>query len=471
MNKIEQYNKIAVIGFGVSGQSIAQYALKHDIQVDVYEDKNSFEFDQSILAPYFVNKNFKLFFKDSEKTSQISEYDLIIASPGVPLTHELVVQAQSKNIECITDINLFIRIFREKYKNGKIISVTGSNGKSTTVSLMYEVLKSAGEDVYLGGNIGTSPLDFLDDIQGENPVVIIETSSYQLEYMTGKDYFDIACILNLSDNHLNRYGGSKQLYAKAKLGGIDFDYTTVLVNLDDEYTCTYILPQLKSKDVLAVQFESVNASSVITFENNMIMYKGDVDQVYISDTTQMKLPGLHNVYNAAFVCGVLHVLEIKPSESIENSAYLFGGLKHRIQHVDTINQITYINDSKSTSPDATSKAITSLNLSDKNIVLISGGNDKDISYEAMKEGWQQNVKGLILLPGTANAKLKKLAQETGVEIIAEVQTMQDAFDSIQSCATEGDIVLLSPATDSHATFKSFEDRGNQFIQCVQNLKN
>jgi UDP-N-acetylmuramoylalanine--D-glutamate ligase len=466
-----QKNKIAVIGFGISGKSVAQYFLKHGVLVDVFEDKKESDYDMGTIQNFIEDTRFSISFSDSSTDINIAEYDYIIASPGVPMTHRLVVLAQSSNIECITDINTFLRIFRAEYPQGKVISVTGSNGKSTTVSLMYQALRAAKVDVYLGGNIGTSPLDFFDEIKTPQPIIILETSSYQLEYMKESDYFDIASILNLSDNHLNRYEGKKELYAQAKLGGIDSTHTQVLLNLDDAYTQKYIIPHIPTKDVLPIQFEHVQNKGVITFENNSIVYSDTEEStVYLSDTSKMKLKGLHNIYNAAFVCGVLYLLDIESTQDIQNALYEFSGLIHRVQYVDSIQDVTYINDSKSTSPDATIKALETIGTS-KNIILISGGNDKNISYESMSDTWTDYVKALILLPGSANQKLKNLAEHTDVELLGEIKTMQEAMDIASNHASAGDIVLLSPATDSHASFKSFEDRGNQFIQCVQNLKN
>lgn len=466
-----QKNKVAVIGFGISGISVSKYFLKQGISVDVFDDKKESDFSLNLLEDFKNNNKFAIYFSDTMQSLDITSYDYVIASPGVPLSHKIIELAKQAGVEYGTDIGIFLKIFRKSYAEGQVVSVTGSNGKSTTVSLLYSALRAGNVDAYLGGNIGTSPLDFFDQIKTEKPVVILETSSYQLEYIKEPDYFDIACILNLSDNHLNRYGGKKELYAQAKLGGINSEHTHVLVNLDDAYTQKYILPALPTKQVLGIQFEHVQNSEAITVENNSILYvQADDKKVYLPDVTSLKVKGLHNIYNCAFVCGVLHLLEIEPTQEIHMAISEFSGLIHRVQHVATIQGVVYINDSKSTSPDATIKAIETIG-SNKNIVLLSGGNDKEISYESMSSVWEEYVKGLILLPGSANQKLKNLASQTGVELLGEIQTMQDAIDITQSYAHEGDIVLLSPATDSHASFKSFEDRGNQFIQCVQNLKN
>jgi len=184
----------------------------------------------------------------------------------------------------------------------------------------------------------------------------------------------------------------------------------------------------------------------------------------------MKITGLHNVYNTAFVCAIFTLLDIELNAKTEQAIYEFGGLIHRTQFVDRINSINYINDSKSTSPDATSKALETLG-TQKNIILISGGNDKDISYDSMKESWSEYVEALVLLPGSANSKLQILASRTDVEVLGECNTMIEAVEIATSHVKENGTVLLSPATDSHASFKSFEDRGNQFIECVKNLKN
>lgn len=464
-------NKIAIIGCGISGMSVARYFLKNNVVVDVFEDKKESDFNKESIQDLISHENFSIYFSDSYTQRDVSTYDFVMASPGVPLTHSIVKEAQDAGVEYMTDINIFLRIFKATYPKGTVISVTGSNGKSTTVSWLHAVLLAAHKDAYLGGNIGISPLDFFDHIKTDQPVIILETSSYQLEYIKESDYFDIACILNLSDNHLNRYSGKKELYAQAKLGGISPQYTDVILNFDDEYTQKYITPFLQTKNILGVQFEHVQNDRVITLENKSLVYtEGDTQEVYVPNVQLMNLKGLHNIYNCAFICAILHLLEIKINEDILNAIYQFSGLIHRIQYVDTINTVIYINDSKSTSPDATKKALETLGTS-KNIILISGGNDKDISYDSMKEMFDEYVQGLILLPGNANTKLKELAQKTNVELLAEVQTMSEAVDIAVQSVSENGVVLLSPATDSHASFKSFEDRGNQFIQCVQNLKN
>lgn len=471
MNGLEiQKNKIAVIGFGVSGRSISRYFLKNNVQVDMFEDKKSIDFDQEALNQFISSTNFKIYFNDSSFEPDITQYDYVIVSPGVHDDHKIILLAQKENIEYITDINAFSRIFRSKYPHGKLISVTGSNGKSTTVSMLCHVLKSTKLDVYLGGNIGTSPLDFLGNFKTDTPIVILETSSYQLEYLKEQDYFDIACILNLSDNHLDRYHGKVELYARAKMGGIDQVKTDVFVNYDDDYTKRYILPNLKARYVWGINFENQKNFEIVTLENDSIIcVDRDSKNIYVPNIEKLSIKGLHNVYNAAFVCGVLYKLDILPDDQIVNAFYSFAGLEHRIQFVGSVKNIDYINDSKSTSPDATIKALEALGKS-KNIILISGGADKDITYESMKSTWQNFVKAVVFLPGNANVKLKKLASESEVKIIGEVQTMMEAVIDAQSFAQAGDIVLLSPSTASFTSFKSFEDRGNQFIECVQKLQ-
>jgi UDP-N-acetylmuramoylalanine--D-glutamate ligase len=460
--------RIAIIGFGISGASVARYFLAKDVCIDVFEDKKESDFKSDLLKEIKTNKNFNIYFSDTRGQFDVLVYDYIIASPGVPLTHPIIQEAILHKVEYLTDINTFLKIFRATYPQGTVISITGSNGKSTTVTLLYDALRSLGLDVYLGGNIGISPLDFFEHIQTDKPIIILETSSYQLEYMNSKDYFDIACILNLSDNHLNRYGGKKDLYAQAKLGGIHNEYTDVILNFDDEYTQKYIIPHLTSKRVVGISFEHPDIHTICTLENNSLIHPHN-KTVYLEDVSKMKLKGLHNIYNCAYVCAVLNLLEYSITQEVKKTLYDFTGLTHRIQYVDVVHDVTYINDSKSTSPDATKKALTTIGQI-KNVLLISGGNDKDISYQSMQEEWVHYVKSLILLPGTANLKLKSLAQVSDVDVLAEVQTMQEACDYAYKNAQPGDIVLLSPATDSHASFASYEDRGNQFMECIKKLK-
>lgn len=462
--------KIAVIGFGVSGKSVSRFFMDNGVQVDVYEDKKAEEFDHASIAEFVADPNFTIYFSGAALDVDIMQYDYVIASPGVPLTHALVTKAKQEGVEFVTDITIFLRLFRARYPYGTVISITGSNGKSTTVSLMIEALKAAGLDAYLGGNIGTSPLDFFTEIKSEMPVIILETSSYQLEYLKDEDWFDIAGITNISDNHLNRYGGDKEVYAKAKLGGIDPEHTSAIINFDDAETKKYIVPFLPTKKVLGVEFESGFSDNVISLEGDSLVYRKNGESVsYVDSVSAMRIKGLHNAYNAAFVCAVLALLDVEPSTAIATAIINFSGLIHRTQMLGEIDDVAYINDSKSTTPDATNKALETVSIS-KNVILISGGNDKDISYESLKENFNSYVKSLILLPGTANPKIKAVAERTGVALLAEIGTMQEAVDVARASARPGDIVLLSPATDSHASFRSFEDRGNQFIECVKSLR-
>lgn len=462
--------KVAVIGFGVSGKSVSRFFLQHDVSVDVYEDKKAEEFDQAAVSEFTADTRFTMYFANTSSDVDVTQYDYVIASPGVPLSHGLVTQAKKEGVEFVTDITVFIRVFRARYSFGRIVSVTGSNGKSTTVSLMYDAIRASETDVYLGGNIGTSPLDFFAEITTERPVVILETSSYQLEYLKDSDWFDVACITNISDNHLDRYGGSKDAYARAKLGGVHPRHTLAVINLDDPESKKYIVPVLPTRNVLGIQFESGFSPNVISLEGDALVYRTEEEStVLVSAVSKMNIKGLHNVYNCAVVCAVLVALEIDSTDAVERAIYDFSGLAHRVQYVDTIDGVTYINDSKSTTPASTNKALEAAG-TDRAVVLITGGNDKGMPYEPMLEPWQQVVKGIILLPGTANPKLKVLAERSGVELLAEVQTMQEAVDVARSAAIEGDTVLLSPATTSYASFKSFEDRGEQFMACVQNLR-
>ena len=462
--------KVAVIGFGISGKSVSSFFLANAISVDVFEDKPAESFDQQMLSEFTADIRFSIYYGGASNDMNVADYDYVIASPGVPLTHPIVSRAREEDVEYVTDINVFLRLFRSRYPHGTVISITGSNGKSTTVSLMHDALKAAGTDVYLGGNIGTSPLDFFSQIRTEKPVIILETSSYQLEYLKPEDYFDIAGITNISDNHLNRYGGNKGVYAKAKLGGIHPDYTDVIVNLDDEDSKKYIIPFLPSRHVLGIQFEFGFSTNVISLEDDTLVHRTEDESItFVESVSKMRIKGIHNVYNCAFVCAALALLEISPDPDIERAIYDFNGLIHRTQFLGEIDGVTYVNDSKSTSPDATNKALETV-ASSKNVILITGGNDKDIPYDPMRDAWTQYVKGMVLLPGSANPKLKMLADGSGVELLGDVLTMQEAFDVARCAAVEGDMVLLSPATDSHASFKSFEDRGNQFMECVRNSR-
>ncbi|MFT5179965.1 MAG: UDP-N-acetylmuramoylalanine--D-glutamate ligase [Candidatus Paceibacteria bacterium] len=457
--------KIAIIGFGVSGQGAGDYLIKKGAEVHYFDERDESKIDEVTLS-IFKDKGFKFFLADNYSDhDDLEGYDILLVSPSVSETHPKVLSAKDKNIPVHLDVTMFLELWNKK---GPVVGVTGSNGKSTVASLLHEVLQSCGRRSHLGGNIGTSPLTWIDKTK-EGDVIIIELSSYQLKFFNDSHYADIAVITNISNNHLDKHNNSFSEYAETKLKIASQSNTELIIDLDNEGIQKYIVPNLKGFDVFPVSLktEYKEASDDGVYTNA----KGDIvvnDKVVFGANTERIIMGEHNFYNIAYVLAVLHKLEVECDATKAISS--FEGLRHRIQKVTEIEGVTYVNDSKSTSPDATLKALETLTTGKKNIVLISGGNNKGATYEILETIFRENIKVVIFTAGPAKEQLIKILDE-GV-IVETADSMKDAVEIAKDRSTAGDIVLLSPAAASNMEmFKNFEERGDMFVTEVSKYEN
>lgn len=476
--------KIAIIGFGVTGKAILRYFIGQTkeknvsdssdsiYQISVFDSKTESDFED-------VSEEIKKYRAEGvefnfEKTDFVEdEFDLIMVSPGVPLTLPVLLRAKEKNIPIKNDITLFI----ENWRNigfGKIVGVTGSNGKTTIVNLLYKYLQDSKIDSIMAGNIGNSPLDILinykDEIGNENDMIaILELSSFQLEAFQSEHHLDVCLISNLSSNHLDRYGGSMQKYANAKMNGIDPQKTEVVLCADDEGIKKYVLPKIKNKKVSLVSFETAldQASQKGVYmdsENDLVLKNSDSVKKVFTHINDRKLLGIHNLYNIAMVYGILDFLNV----NLDNDGTVrnFKGLEHRIEFVRELDSVKYINDSKSSSPTATKVAIESLT-KEKNIILILGGNDKDMNFGVLVEPVSDFVEKIILLPGNIDKKIVKTLSE--IVEIEKADNLVDAVRLAREIAPENGFVLLSPAATSFKLYKNYEERGEHFKNLVKGM--
>lgn len=452
--------KVAIIGFGITGQSACKYLLNHKYSVSVFDSREEKDFDSDVLQKFR-----KVDFQFATNDFKEGDFDLIVASPGVPLSTSVIQRAKEKNIPVHTDVTLFIEKWREI---GPIVGVTGSNGKTTIVTLIYKYLQGVGVNSILGGNVGISPLEELDKNPKEGTVAVLELSSYQLEYFGKEHYLDVCLITNLSSNHLDRYGGKMELYAQAKMQGVDDTKTKVVTCLDDPGIKKYVLPKISAKEVslvsLETQVDSATEDGIYSDDNgNLALKKDGRKEVLFDDIDNRKLIGLHNLYNIAMSYGVLSYLNVDLGR--DDLFREFESLEHRIEFVKEINGVKFINDSKSTSPDSTRVALESIT-NDKNIVLILGGKDKGMDYKSLIPYVEQAVKKIILLPGNSDEKILKTFEET--EII-KTEGMEDTVEKAKKESVSGDIILLSPAAASTQPYKNFEERGEHFKEIVSKI--
>ena len=441
--------KIAIIGYGVVGKAATRYLVQQAGAITIFDRQNWGALKQE--EKDFLEKSQVVFKGGVEETDDLISFDLIISSPGISRYRKDITRAEKKGVPVYTDVTLFLEQWNG---SGKIVGVTGSNGKSTVVSLFEEALKASGNPVLMGGNIGNSPLEWLtDDKSPQDATIVLELSSYMLEYFNKKHILDVSVIISFSQNHLSRHGNLEE-YARVKTAGIYPGKTQVYLG-DTEGIRRYVAPLLGGQEVTFVDLER--------------------SLELIGDTSKVKMLGEHNLLNIGLVAKTLQDMDLYNDQAgfaLEN----YRGLDHRIEFVVESRKIRFINDSKSTSPDATVKALEAVASSEGKVILIAGGVDKGVTYESWKPYFDSGgIRLLVLLPGPADVELTLLAETCGVEAISveyqesqsNLELMQKSVRYAQKNAQAGDVILLSPGAASLNLWSGFEARGDDFIQAVR----
>ena len=387
----------------------------------------------------------------------IDDIDMTVVSPGVPLDLPFILKIKSKNIEIIGEVELAYRLS----KNPMFIGITGTNGKTTTTSLVGEIFKKANKDTYIVGNIGNPVIDTVD-IANENSVLVTELSSFQLESI---DKFKphVSAILNFTEDHLNRHHTMEAyIEAKARIYENQDDKDFCILNYDDEDVKS-LSNNVKAKKIFFSRKAILDCGVYLDKEQNIII---NIDkEITLLNKNELSLPGNHNLENCMAAAAIAYVSNID-IDTIREVLKTFAGVEHRQEFVRNLNGVMFVNDSKATNPDSSIKAVQSYN---KPIVLIAGGMDKHSSFEQFLDAAKENVYALVLLGETAQ-KIKECAQNKGFDNITVVKDMKEAVNVSYQIAKDGDVVLLSPACASWDMYKSFEVRGIDFKDNVNNLK-
>lgn len=393
-------------------------------------------------------------------TGELPDYilptlDLVVISPGVPLDHPDVIRIINKNIPIWGEIELAYR-----YTKGKIIGITGTNGKTTTTTLVGKIMKTYYPEVYVVGNIGNSYSDFVLSAS-ENAVFVIELSSFQLETIHSFTP-DVSAILNITPDHMDRHHTMEAyIAAKERIAMNQTRESVCILNYEDEHLRS-IAHGLRSKVLF---FSSRNALKEGLFlEDDDIYYAYEDKTQYICNVKELHLLGTHNYENVMAAVGIAITMGI-PLSNIRKALINFKGVEHRIEYVECINGVTYYNDSKGTNPDASMKAIMAMKYP---TILIAGGYDKKSSFDSWVASFGDKVKCLIVYGQTKN-KIAKTARKHGFHNIIIVENLKEAVRLGAEKANPGDVVLLSPACASWDMFKNFEERGNLFKQYVREL--
>lgn len=445
--------KVLVVGLGISGVSTVKALDKLGANMVVSDIKTQYELRDYIDEIKDIDVEYVL----GTNEVPLDEIDLIVKSPGAPLDLQVFKRANKRGIEVITDLELAYRI----NPNRNIIAITGTNGKTTTTTLIGEYFKKAGYNTYVMGNIGVGVLWNMIN-SGDDDIFVIEASSFQLE-TTYEFKPKISIILNITPDHLN-WHRTFENYVNAK--------KKIFANQgEDEYTV------LNYDDSLLRDMEDEIKSNLIWFSVDNKLSKGiyiedgyividDGDQIKrVVKAEEIKILGKHNLENAlaSVAIGWIMGLDIEIIREVLKS---FPGVEHRIEYVDTIDGVKFYNDSKGTNSDASIKAIEAVN---SPIILIAGGMDKGTEFDDFILSFDGKVKALVLL-GETKGKIAKTAHKYGFNDVYLVKDMEEAVKKSFNLAKQGDNVLLSPACASWDMYHSFEARGEHFKGIVCGLK-
>jgi len=430
--------KISILGAGKSGKSCARLALKMGYEVILSDISNNVKFE---------NYN-KLTLELGGHSDKILESDFIVVSPGISSEISIIKKAQKLEIPIISEIE-----FASWFTNSNILAVTGSNGKSTTVSMIHQILSGANCDSFLGGNIGTpfseNVLLEIEKKKLAECVHVVELSSFQLERLK-KFKSQISCILNISEDHLDRYVDMND-YINAKLNIINVS-EKIIYNSNDS---------LLSKKInnIKTSHSLIEHESIYEIHDNSIFNKRTKKNIL--SLNQTNLIGEHNLFNALIACTVANLYGIDEKSIIEEIIN-FQPLAHRLEFVRCANGVNYYNDSKSTNVNST---ITALNSFENNIVLILGGMNKGVDFSELSSRLK-SVKKVFCYGNSGQAILKALESSINIEYI---KNFKNCITSVITQSNHNDNVLLSPACASFDQFSNYQERGESFKKMVMNI--
>ena len=442
--------RVVVLGAGESGAGAAVLAKLKGFDVFVSDSSPIKENYLSLLKEYNIENE-----SGTHTMDKILNADEVIKSPGIPDTVPVMRAILEKGIPVISEIE-----FAGRYTNAKMICITGSNGKTTTTLLTYHILKSAGLNVGLAGNVGKS---LALQVATQNfDYYVIELSSFQLDNMY--DFkANIAVLLNITPDHLDRYGYEMQNYVDAKFR-ITQNQTEndVFIFWNDDPIITEELSKYNLKSKL-YPFAETNSKGVAAYKEGRNIIINDKDGAISIEEEALSLEGRHNLFNSLAASISAKVLEIR-KEEIRAALSGFKGVEHRLEKAGRVRGVDFINDSKATNVNSCWYALESM----KNpVVLILGGKDKGNDYTEIEQLVKDKVKAIVCL-GVDNSKLHKFFDGMGKDM-ADASSMKEAVEKAFAMANPGDTVLLSPCCASFDLFKSYEDRGEQFKKCVKEI--
>lgn len=449
MKECKTFNnkKVLILGLAKSGEAAARLLSRLGAIVTVNDGK---AFEENPAAQSLLEEGIKVVCGSHPLELLDEDFAVMVKNPGIPYQNPMVEKALSKGIPVLTEVELAYLI-----SEAPIIAITGSNGKTTTTTMIADVLNHGGKSALLSGNIGF-PASEVAMTASQDDILTMELSSFQL--MGIKDFHPhIALITNLMPTHLD-YHGSFDAYIQAKWN-IQNNMTAddvLILNAEQEQTKELV----QKTQASLVYFSSKEKVEGAYQEDGKLFYKGE----YIMDAQSLGVPGLHNVENALATIAVAKLSGIS-NQAIAETLSSFGGVKHRLQKLGTIKDVAFYNDSKSTNILACQKALSGFD--NNKVILIAGGLDRGNAFDTLIP----DIKGLkkMILLGESAEKMKVAAERAGVSYL-EAKDVADATRIAFEQAQPGDIILLSPANASWDMYPNFEVRGDEFIESFQQLK-
>ncbi|MDX9925076.1 MAG: UDP-N-acetylmuramoyl-L-alanine--D-glutamate ligase [Ignavibacteriaceae bacterium] len=442
--------KISILGAVRSGVAAAKLAKKLNA-IPFVSDMGSKE---SLAKTIDELERLNINYETNEHSEKVFDCDLIIVSPGVPTESFVIQKAIEKKIKIVSELE-----FASSFCKGKIISISGTNGKTTTTSLCSHVLNNCGLKSYTAGNIGLAFSEIALDVN-EDEFVALETSSFQLDFIDGFKPF-ISVMLNITPDHLDRYKDSFQLYKEAKYKILKNQDETDYYVYNEDDTNTY--DDLKNRKVNFTGFSTKKILQNGSFYNNgELFFINNGKREIICNKNDLLIKGEHNISNALSVICIAKIIGIS-SDSIKTSLETFAGVEHRLEYVRTIEGVDFVNDSKATNVDSVWVALRSF---EKPLYLILGGKDKGNNYDQIKDLVVEKVKKIYAIGSSADKVCNYFSSIVETEKI----------DSLEGCvlkgreeAIDGSVVLLSPACASFDMFNNYEHRGEVFKKAVREL--
>ena len=437
--------KITVLGIGVSNLPLIEFLAKNGAIVTACDKRKKDDLTNEIerLSPYNISYNLGDNYLDN------IDADIIFKTPGMRFDIPELVEARKRGSIVTSEMEVFFEVC-----DAKKIAVTGSDGKTTTTTLIAKMLEKQGYTVWIGGNIGNPLIGDVENIK-ESDFVVLELSSFQLHTMSASP--DIAVVTNLSPNHLDMHKDMDEYIDAKKNIFIHQNVNDKLVlNFDNDITRSF-----ENEAIGNVMFFSrkTEVEDSVYLKDGIIYHGSDV----IMHAEEIKIPGTHNIEN--YMAAIAALLNIVSIDNMKYIAQTFGGVEHRIELVRELDGVRYYNDSIASSPTRTTAGLRSF---DKKVILIAGGYDKHIPFDDFGPVLEKHVKKLFLIGVTA-PKIKKAANDAGLFEVVMCDSLEEAIKLSHDAATTGDIVLLSPACASFDMFKNFAVRGNMFKEFVNNL--